>query len=204
MFTGIIETLGTLESAGSAAGSATDLVSWQIAAPGFDDLAIGDSVAVSGVCLTVTSLTDTGFTTDIMGETLNVTTLGNRASGDRLNLERAMTLGDRLGGHLVQGHVDATSTVLAVTEHSGWRVVRFQLPAVIAPLVIYKGSVTVDGVALTVSALDQDWFEVSLIPETLSATTLGGLGTGDPVNLESDMIARHIARLQSVTSWQRS
>lgn len=196
MFTGIVETLGTI----SRVTTGDDLVTWEISAPTLDDLKVGDSVSTSGVCLTVTTLTASGFTTDIMGETLAVTTLGSMVTGDQVNLERAMALGDRLGGHIVQGHVDAIGAVLAVTPHDKWRVIRFSLPAQIAALVIYKGSITINGVALTISALGSDWFEVSLIPETLAVTTLGSLTIGDKVNLESDMVARHIARLNAVAT----
>jgi riboflavin synthase len=133
-----------------------------------------------------------------MGVTIGMSTLGDARAGDRVNLERAAALGDRLGGHIVQGHIEGTSTVLAVTPEEGWTVVRFDLDAEHAPLVARKGSIAVDGVSLTVSAVGDDWFEVSLIPETLSATTLGALAPGDRVNIETDILARHVLRMREL------
>src|SRR5690606_30589708 len=147
-----------------------------------DLAAHGDSISISGVCLTVVDQGADWFTADVMAETMAVSTLGAIAQGTKVNIERAAQVGDRLGGHIVQGHIDGTSTVLAVTPGSAWRVVRFDLDAALAPLVASKGSIAVDGVSLTVSAVGDDWFEVSLIPETLEATTLGALQPGDRVN----------------------
>jgi riboflavin synthase len=135
-----------------------------------------------------------------MGVTIAMSTLGEAQVGDRVNIERAAALGDRLGGHIVQGHIDGTSTVQSVTPETGWTVVRFSLDAEHAPLVARKGSIAVDGVSLTVSAVGDDWFEVSLIPETLSATTLGTLAPGDRVNIETDILARHVLRLAEVST----
>jgi riboflavin synthase len=155
----------------------------------------GDSIAVSGVCLTVIDAADDWFTADVMAETIAMSTLKAPAAGSRVNLERAARVGDRLGGHIVQGHVDGTSTLLRITEGEAWRVLRFTLDEDLAPLVTGKGSIAVDGVSLTVSAIGPNWFEVSLIPETLRATTLGERAVGEAVNIETDILARHVARL---------
>jgi riboflavin synthase len=160
----------------------------------------GDSIAVSGVCLTVVDQTATGFTADVMAQTLKMSTLSDAAEGRAVNLERAAKVGDRLGGHIVQGHIDGTATVTAITEGSAWRVVRFSLDAEHAPLVVDKGSIALDGTSLTVSAVGDDWFEVSLIPETLTATTLGERVVGEKVNLETDIIARHVERMLALAA----
>jgi riboflavin synthase len=160
----------------------------------------GDSIAVSGVCLTVVDQGLDWFTADVMAETIAMSTLSEVAVDLAVNLELAAEVGDRLGGHIVQGHVDGTSTVLSITEGGAWRVVRFSLDALLAPLVARKGSIAVDGVSLTVSDVGIDWFEVSLIPETLSATTLGTKNIGDAVNIETDIIARHVERMLQFTA----
>lgn len=202
MFTGLIETVGELRDSEQR----DNLIRWTIDAPMLlNDLALGDSVAVNGVCLTVTSLTAAGFTTDLMGETLAISALGTLPVHAPLNLERALRLGDRLGGHLVQGHVDGTGRVLSFTRHAEWAVPRISLPADLVPLLIYKGSITVNGVALTVSAISaadaaDPWFEVSLIPETLEHTTLNNLTVDDVVNLESDLIARQVQRIVATSA----
>jgi len=131
-----------------------------------------------------------------MRETIAMSTLGDLPAGAKVNIERAAQVGDRLGGHIVQGHIDGTATVLELRPGDAWRVVRFSLDAEHAPLVARKGSIAVDGVSLTVSDVGADWFEVSLIPETLAATTLGAVQPGDRVNIETDILARHIARLR--------
>ncbi len=197
MFTGIIEELGAVTDVDHGDGAVRLTVRGPLAVTG---ARLGDSIAVSGVCLTVVSHDEETFTADVMAQTLAMSTLDSVAVGRRVNLERAAQVGDRLGGHIVQGHVDGTATVLSITEGSAWRVLRFSLGADLAPLVVDKGSIAVDGVSLTVSALspvgeDEQWFEVSLIPETLSATTLGDLRVGDGVNLETDILARHVARM---------
>lgn len=197
MFTGIIEELGEITAVEHGPDSARITVRGPLAVQGAEH---GDSIAVSGVCLTVVDQTPDSFTADVMAETLAVTTLDDARAGMPVNLERAALVGDRLGGHIVQGHIDATSTVLAVTPGDAWRVVRFSLSPEIASLVTRKGSIAVDGVSLTVSAVsdadaDQQWFEVSLIPETLAATTLGGRQVGDRVNVETDILARHVERM---------
>ena len=152
-----------------------------------------------GAQVTVIEKDAESFTADVMAETLAMSTLDAVRPGRRVNLERAAQVGDRLGGHIVQGHIDGTATVLSVTDGSAWRVVRFTLDPEHAPLVARKGSIAIDGVSLTVSDVgggrDDAWFEVSLIPETLTATTLGALTAGDRVNIETDILARHVERM---------
>jgi riboflavin synthase len=196
MFTGIIEELGAVAHVEPHA----DVVRLTVRGPKVvEGVRHGDSIAVSGVCLTVVDSDAESFTADVMAQTLRMSTLDDVAEGRPVNLERAALVGDRLGGHIVQGHVDGTAAVLEVRPGDEWRVIRFSLPDGLAALVVDKGSIAVDGVSLTVSALgdepDGSWFEVSLIPETLTATTLGGLGVGDRVNLETDVLARHVQRM---------
>ena len=192
MFTGIIEELGGI----TAVEAAGDGIRVTVRAPlAVSDADHGDSIAISGVCLTVVASGTDWFSADVMAQTVNSTTIGSRVPGDLVNVERAMRADDRLGGHVVQGHVDGFAPVLEVRPGEQWRVIRIALPADLAPLVASKGSITVDGVSLTVSAVGRDWFEVSLIPETLVATTMGRLQPGDLVNLETDILARHVARL---------
>lgn len=196
MFTGIIEELGEVTRVEPHA----DVVRLTVRGPKVvEGVRHGDSIAVSGVCLTVVDADDASFTADVMAQTLRMSTLDAVAEGRPVNLERAALVGDRLGGHIVQGHVDGTAEVLDVRPGEEWRVIRFSLPAALAALVVDKGSISVDGVSLTVSALgdepDGSWFEVSLIPETLVATTLGRLERGDRVNLETDVLARHVQRM---------
>ncbi|HEU4467169.1 MAG TPA: riboflavin synthase [Agromyces sp.] len=196
MFTGIIEELGEVTRVEPNA----DVVRLTVRGPKVvEGVRHGDSIAVSGVCLTVVDSDAASFTADVMAQTLTMSTLDDVAVGRPVNLERAALVGDRLGGHIVQGHVDGTAAVLEVRPGEEWRVIRFSLPEALAPLVVDKGSIAVDGVSLTVSALgdeaDGSWFEVSLIPETLAATTLGRLEPGDRVNLETDVLARHVQRM---------
>ena len=195
MFTGIIEELGEVVDWQPTTDAARLTVRGLLAV---SDAGHGDSISVSGVCLTVVDKGVDWFTADVMAETIAMSTLAGITTGSRVNLERAAQVGDRLGGHIVQGHIDGTSALLSVTEGSVWRVLRFSLAADIAPLVARKGSIAVDGVSLTVSAVGADWFEVSLIPETLSVTTLGLKAVGDAVNIETDILARHVARLTEV------
>ena len=197
MFTGIIEELGEVLAWDRDGDAARITVKAPIAT---SDAKHGDSISVGGVCLTVVDQGADWFTADVMGVTIAMSTLGEVAVGDLVNIERAAQVGDRLGGHIVQGHIDGTSTVLTVTPADGWTVVRFSLDREHAPLVARKGSIAVSGVSLTVSAVGDDWFEVSLIPETLSATTLGALGPGDRVNIETDILARHILRMNEVST----
>ncbi len=202
MFTGIIEEQGEVLAWDRTGDAARITVKAPLAV---SDARHGDSISVGGVCLTVVDQGTDWFTADVMGVTIGTTTLGDVAAGDRVNLERAAAVGDRIGGHLVQGHVDTTSRVLSVEpaatgEREVWRVLRFSLDAEHAPLVARKGSIAVDGVSLTVSAVGDDWFEVSLIPETISATTLGALAPGDRVNIETDILARHVLRMAEFSS----
>lgn len=196
MFTGIIEERGRVVGwEHTADGGARLTVEAPIAA---SDARHGDSIAVSGVCLTVVDLAGSRFTADVMGETLAASAVADLAEGAEVNLERAAKIGDRLGGHIVQGHVDGVGVLLQVRDEGSWRVLRFSLPDDLAPLVVAKGSIAVAGTSLTVSAVgsaETEWFEVGLIPETLTATTLGGLAAGDRVNLETDVLARHVQRL---------
>jgi riboflavin synthase len=192
MFTGIIEEIGTVRD-WTTRGDAAQIT---IEAPiSVSDAKHGDSISVSGVCLTVIDQGDDWFTADVMAESIAMSTLADIQAGDRVNLERAAKIGDRIGGHLVQGHIDRTAGILDVTDGSAWRVVRLALHRDLAPLVARKGSIAIDGISLTVSAVGDDWFEVSLIPETLSATTLGAKGVGDTVNLETDILARQVQRM---------
>ncbi|WP_341953949.1 riboflavin synthase [Salinibacterium sp. TMP30] len=196
MFTGIIEELGEVVDFAETADGARLTVRARGAVL---DAGHGDSISVSGVCLTVVDQGPDWFTADVMGITIDMSTLGTVAAGDHVNIERAMQVGDRLGGHIVQGHIDGTSTVLSIEDEGSWRVLRFSLTEELAPLVARKGSIAVHGVSLTVSAVGRDWFEVSLIPETLTATTLGALTVGDSVNIETDILARHVARMAEFT-----
>ncbi|MDO7881060.1 riboflavin synthase [Antiquaquibacter soli] len=201
MFTGIIEEVGEV-IAWDQSGDAARLT---VRAPlAVSDAAHGDSISVSGVCLTVVDQGPDWFTADVMAMTIAMSTLGGSQPGRRVNLERAARVDSRLGGHIVQGHIDGTSTVLGVTPGSAWQVVRFSLADELAPLVARKGSIAVDGVSLTVSGVGRDWFEVSLIPETLAATTLGSLQPGDRVNIETDILARHVARLAEFSTTEFS
>ena len=193
MFTGIVEEVGRVVEKSDL----PDAVRLRIRGPVVtSDAAPGDSIAVSGVCLTVVDVLPGGhFTADVMAETLNRSTLADTDQRPEVNLERAVTPGRRLGGHIVQGHVDGTTTVISRTPSPHWEVVRIALPGELARYVAEKGSIAVDGVSLTVSALGSDWFEVSLIPTTLTETTLSRVPVGGAVNLEVDVIAKYVERL---------
>ena len=196
MFTGIITELGTITETEKSG----DSVRVTVRAPkAVAKAGHGDSIAISGVCLTVLDQTDDSFTADVMGQTVAMSNPDQWHVGRRVNVESAMAAGEQLGGHIVQGHVDGTANVLETRQSGDWRVIRFALKPEHAPLVVDKGSITIDGVSLTVSTVDDDWCEVSLIPETLVATTLGSLEVGDIVNIETDILARHIARLAHFT-----
>lgn len=202
MFTGIVEEVGTLERRNEQADSAVLAIRARTVLGG---VSLGDSIAVNGVCLTVTGVEPAAdgsgvWRTDVMGETLRRSSLGALTAGDPVNLERAVTPQTRLGGHLVQGHVDGVGSVLARTPGEHWEVVRIGVPPSLVPYVVEKGSVAVDGVSLTVSAVSavhdpEPWFEVSLIPTTLRETTLGTRAPGSPVNLEVDVVAKYVERL---------
>lgn len=201
MFTGLIEEIGEVVAVRRGRDALRLIVRGPTVA---HDAEHGDSIAVSGVCLTVV---DGGagdpsgtFTADVMEQSLRRSTLGALVPGDAVNLERALRAGDRLGGHIVQGHVEGEGEVRAIVPGEAWRVLRCSLPPHLAPLLVEQGSLTVSGVSLTVSDVAgpgeaEPWFEVALIPETLAATTLGSLVPGSRVNLETDILARHVARL---------
>jgi riboflavin synthase len=192
MFTGIVEELGSVAALVGLGDSARLTLRGPLVA---GDARHGDSIAVNGVCLTVVEADAEGFSADVMTETLRRSALGGLSPGDPVNLERAARLSTRLGGHLVQGHVDGVGEVLARTPGEHWEVVRMSLPAGLARYVVEKGSITVDGVSLTVSAVGVDWFEVSLIPTTLKLTTLGTRRVGEAVNLEVDVVAKYVEKL---------
>ncbi|MDX6312946.1 MAG: riboflavin synthase [Streptomyces sp.] len=192
MFTGIVEELGdvvAIEELGDASR-------FRLRGPVVTDGAKhGDSIAVNGVCLTVVDFGDGEFTADVMAETLDRSSLGALAVGSKVNLERPMALGGRLGGHLVQGHVDGTGTIVERKPSEHWEIVKISLPADLTRYVVEKGSITVDGISLTVVDAGPDYFTVSLIPTTLALTTLGAKQAGDPVNLEVDVIAKYVERM---------
>jgi riboflavin synthase len=192
MFTGIVEELGTVAVLEELPDAVRLTVEGTVATTG---AALGDSIAVNGCCLTVAALGDSTFTADVMKMTLDKTSLGALAIGHRVNLERACTPQTRLGGHIVQGHVDTTGTIVSRSPGEHWDLVEIALPAQIRRYVVLHGSITVDGISLTVAELGDETFVVSLIPETLARTTLGFKQSGDPVNLEVDIIAKHVERL---------
>ncbi|MFD8632927.1 riboflavin synthase [Streptomyces sp. NPDC059533] len=192
MFTGIVEELGEVV----AVEELQEASRFRLRGPVVtEDAKHGDSIAVNGVCLTVVETGDGEFTADVMQETLNRSSLGALTKGSRVNLERPMALGGRLGGHLVQGHVDGTGEILSRTPSEHWEIVKVALPANLSRYVVEKGSITVDGVSLTVVEAAADWFTISLIPTTLALTTLGIKQPGDPVNLEVDVLAKYVERL---------
>jgi len=199
MFTGIVSELGEVAGVERRGDAAKLTIRGST-----DGVSPGDSIAVNGVCLTVTGILDgnaQAFTADVMGETLDRSSLGALTPGAPVNLEQSVRLADRLGGHLMQGHVDGTGTIISRSPAEHWDQVRISLPASIERYVVHKGSIAVDGISLTVSALspraerEQAWFEVCLIPETLKRTTMGGRQPGEVVNLEVDVIAKYVERL---------
>lgn len=197
MFTGIVEELGRVVALEPGADSARLTVAGPVVTT---DAEHGASIAVNGVCLTVVDRQQDRFTVDVMAETLHRSSLGALVTGDRVNLERAMAASARFGGHIVQGHVDGTGTILQRTPGDRWEVVRIALPADLARYVVEKGSIAVDGVSLTVTAVDDESFSVSLIPTTLELTTLGHKGVGQPVNLEVDVLAKYVETLLATTA----
>jgi riboflavin synthase len=192
MFTGIIEEYGEVRAVEALPDSARLRIAGPVVTA---DARPGDSIAVNGVCLTVVDTGDGVFSADVMRETLNRSNLGALRPGSGVNLERPLTLADRLGGHLVQGHVDDTAALLERVPGTPWELLRIRLPAGLARYVVEKGSITVDGVSLTVTAVTPDSFTVSLIPTTLKLTTLGRKGVGDPLNLEVDVVAKYVEKL---------
>jgi len=197
VFTGIVEERGEI----NARDDLTEAARFRIRGPLVtSDASFGDSIAVNGVCLTVTELGDDEFTVDVMAETLSRSSLDRLGKGSSVNLERAMAAGGRFGGHIVQGHVDGVGRIRAVSPSENWTVVRVGIPADLARYVVEKGSITIDGISLTVSSVginddDGDWLEVSLIPTTLAETNLGDAAPGVRVNLEVDVIAKYVERL---------
>lgn len=209
MFTGIVEELGEVISV-EPAGTSGEAVLLTVRGPlASSDAGHGDSIAVNGVCLTVVELGEGTFTADVMKESLDRSSLGSLAPGSPVNLERAARSDGRLGGHIVQGHVDGTAVLLSRDPGDKWDVLRFALAPELSPYVVEKGSITVDGTSLTVSAVSEpgaleESFEVSLIPATLEATTLGGLAVGAVVNIEVDVIAKYVERITAVARARES
>lgn len=192
MFTGIVEELGEI----TAVENLDDASRFRVRGPVVTDGAKhGDSIAVNGVCLTVVEHEGDEFTADVMAETLDRSSLGALTAGSRVNLERPTAVGDRLGGHIVQGHVDGTGEIVERKPSENWEIVKVSLPAALSRYVVEKGSITVDGVSLTVVDAGPDYFTISLIPTTLALTTLGIKQPGDPVNLEVDVIAKYVERM---------
>jgi riboflavin synthase len=191
VFTGLVQDLGTV----AAVDATDDGVRLRLSTTLAGEIGEGDSVAVNGVCLTATEVTADAFAADVMQESLRRSSLGEVLAGSRVNLELAMRASDRLGGHIVQGHVDGLGQVSGVREDGFSRVVTIDAPADVLRYVVEKGSIAVNGVSLTVSAIGESWFEVSLIPETLERTTLGTAEAGTPVNLEVDVLAKYVEKL---------
>jgi riboflavin synthase len=192
MFTGIIEELGVVDSIEQL----PDAIRLKIRGPlVVSDVKRGDSIAVNGTCLTAVEFDAETFTADVMQETLRLTSLDAIKAGDPVNLERAMTAATRFGGHVVQGHVDGVGQIISRQPSENWEWVRVQVPTELMKYVVLKGSITIDGVSLTVNEVGDDWLGLSLIPETLALTTLGSKKPGDKVNVEADVMAKHIERL---------
>ena len=193
MFTGIVEEVGTIRALERHDRAARLEIACSLVT---SDASLGDSISVNGCCLTVTTLPeDGGFTADLMGETLDRTSLGALGVGAGVNLERAMRVGDRLGGHMVQGHVDGVGTVTGIEPLEDWTIMSVALPPHLRPYLVSKGSITVDGASLTVMGLTDEAFTVGLIPHTLAATALRDRREGDPVNLEVDVIAKYVEQM---------
>ena len=191
MFTGLIETIGTV----SRIDHFSDSLSMTVSVPeGFSTFVHGESISVDGVCLTVVSSTATSFTADVMRETLSVSSLKNLSVGKRVNLERSMIAGGRLGGHYVQGHVDCVATLKSREPGERWEYFTFELPKKITRYIVKRGSIAIQGVSLTVVDISKKYLTVSLIPETLRATTLSTLSPGDEVNIEVDILAKYVEK----------
>ena len=192
MFTGIVEELGTISRVQDLGDSIRLQVSGELVR---SDLAQGESISVNGTCLTAAELTSDGFVADVMLETLNRTSLRGITVGDKVNLERAMSGAGRFGGHVVQGHVDGVAEIISREPSANWEVVKVKIPSELAKYVVHKGSITFDGVSLTVNDISGDVVSLSLIPETLRLTTLGQKGVGAKLNVEADILAKHIEKL---------
>ena len=193
MFTGIVEEVGTVRAIATDGGSAVLDIDCSVVTA---DASLGDSISVNGCCLTITTLPDTGgFTADLMGESLQRTSLGALDKGAAVNLERALRADGRLGGHIVQGHVDGVGTIVAVEPLQSWTTMRVRMPDHLERYVVEKGSITLDGTSLTVMETAGDEFAVGLIPHTLSATSLRDRTAGDPVNLEVDVVAKYVEKM---------
>ncbi len=192
MFTGLVEEMGTVRERTPSAAGARMVIACDVVR---DGLALGDSVSVNGACLTVVALTDDTFAVDCVEETLRRTSVGDREAGDTVNLERAMRVGDRLGGHIVQGHVDGTGTIRAITPEGEGVLMSVAAPPGVLRYVVEKGSITVDGVSLTVATRESDGFTIALIPHTMQGTTLGPDTVGRRVNLEADVVAKYVEAL---------
>jgi len=193
MFTGLIDGVGRLAARETRGGDARLAI--EVGSLPFSDVQMGESIAVNGVCLTVVAFDARSFEADASTETLSLTTLGALAPGRALNLERAMRPTDRLGGHMVSGHVDGVGRVLQVRDDARAQRWRFGAPAALLRYIASKGSICVDGVSLTVNAVDEQGFEVALVPHTIAHTAFGETAVGDPVNLEVDLVARYVERL---------
>ena len=193
MFTGLVADLGSVDSVESSGDGVRLTISTALA----PEIGLGDSVAVNGVCLTAVAVEDASFTTEVMNETLRLSSLGSAGAGSNVNLELAVRASDRLGGHIMQGHVDGVGSVSAVEQDGFARRVTIDADADVLRYVVYKGSIAVDGVSLTVAGLDDQSFTVSLIPETLQRTNLGHARVGDTVNLEVDVVAKYVERLMA-------
>lgn len=197
MFTGIVETTGVVVDVTGSDGDRRFVIEAPEVTEG---LRIGDSIAVQGACLTAVSISDGRFGVDLVAETLRRTTLGTVENGDRVNLERAMSANGRFDGHIVQGHIDGVGTVRRIVPEGTGRRIEISCPASILRYVVEKGSITVNGVSLTVASVDADGFEVALIPHTLGVTTIGQLSESAPVNLEVDILAKYVERLMETRS----
>lgn len=192
MFTGLVEEVGRVENLEELGDSVRLTVRGPLVT---EEAALGDSIAVDGVCLTVIDVADGCFKADVMQETLDRSRLGSYTSGACVNLERALAAGARLGGHIVQGHVDGVGELLSRTPSEHWEVLRFSLPSSLNKYVVEKGSIAINGTSLTVSSVGDSYFEVSLIPTTLADTTFGELAVGEPVNLEVDVVAKYVEKM---------
>jgi riboflavin synthase len=197
MFTGIIEELGRVAKIETQPDALRITIEGDVVT---SDLKRGDSISVCGTCLTAVEITENSFTADVMQETLKLTSLNGIKVGDPVNLERAMTAATRFGGHVVQGHVDGLGEIISRSPSDNWEWVRVRVPAELMKYVVLKGSITIDGVSLTVNELGDDWVGLSLIPETLKLTTLGSKQPGNKVNVEADVMAKHIERLLEARS----